>query len=126
MSEVQKILERTQRSEEIDGVRYVVRRATGAMYLQAFGSGFLGMIEAADDKPKTADIDAVLANFENMRKLCAVAMVSPRMGEVTDASADVIAWADMGDHQKKVFDLVTGGIAEKAVGFPLPSEDQGG
>ena len=121
MSEVAKIIARTQREAEIDGIVYVVRRATGRDFIEAYGQAALGMVEAASDATK-GDARSILEGFEKMEAICRLCMVKPKLGAVSDDATETVAWADLGDHQKRVFDLIVGNTFEAARDFPAVSE----
>lgn len=96
MTRAGEFLERTQYTEEIGGVEFVLRRLTPLAAARALGSRLFGVVSAANAKGRDKVTDADRKAMEDAsRRILEVSMVSPRLGEKSDADADVVSYDDL-------------------------------
>lgn len=122
------ILARTRRTAVIDGCAYVYRKPDALMWAESIGQGVVAMLEATAGDVKQAEVNLrkYRDNMQRAERLCRLALVSPRIGDVTDPEADVIAWADLGEHREPLFAEITREDSEQAQNFPEQSTEQTG
>lgn len=98
MSAVGDFIKAAHEDVEIGGVTFTVRRRSPQLMQRALGSRYFALVTAAKN---AKDVERVRkkvddkAGEEIARRTCDVYMVSPRLGETTDADADVISFEDL-------------------------------
>ncbi len=105
-SVVQRILDRSQFVEEIDGAPFTLRKITAEMSLSIMGKRSLGLIRGAGAKGRLPEDEAVELANDLMPKFLKLGMVIPKLGDVTDPENEVICLEDLGGLARKVFDIL--------------------
>jgi len=123
MNTVEKILERTQFTEEIDGVEFTLRLITAEVAARVLGAKALGLVKASGGVPKELSEDAIMSTVTKYLEAC---MVSPKIGEVSDPETDTISMDDLGEFAGKILMIVFRKSGFEGVGnFNGSSEDTG-
>ena len=127
MSQVEQIMARHHAIHELDGITYRCHKMTAQLALEAFGPGAL-MVVAEEDGTHKVNIDRVRvgSGAELMKKVLAVAMISPRLGPRDDPGDDVVSWLTLADHGPRLYSLIMEGESERAANFPESSEARPG
>lgn len=126
MSNVQQAMEGRHLTVEVRGVPFVVRRYDTLMALKIHGSGVFGLIEGAEaaargeDGKRTVSPQDATTYLDLIRKHLELGMVSPRLGESTDADADTISMDDLGDDVFTLMSAIRGSAPDPA-NFTPPS-----
>ena len=103
MSSVDKILDRTQFTEEIDGIGFVLRLITAQVAAQVINNRVLGLVASG----KTPDAEMEPKRIAELTAgYLTACMVSPKIGEVSDPETDTIAITDLGDYGEKILTIV--------------------
>jgi len=99
MGSVSKILEQSQYTKEIGGVEFVLRRINPAIALKVYGSRLFGLVRAANTPAEAKNIylqEAADRDHEkHVREMLRLCMVSPQLGDETDADTDTISLEDL-------------------------------
>jgi hypothetical protein len=124
MSVVDQVLERTTFVETIDGIDYRLRRWSTMMALAMQGEKVFGLLEGAEMVDRgMADPLGPSERIEVIGGYLKHGMVSPRIGDVTDAEQDTITVQDLGDHALQLMVAIKGSSADPA-DFGESSPDQ--
>lgn len=127
MSELSKILEQVHFTETIDGVEFVLRKVSAEMSLTILGIKTLGIVRGAQSEKDIDDDTASGIMSEVMPKYLKAAMVSPKLGDVTNVEADTITVEDLGPFASKIFMVLFERSGYANLGnFPASSEDTKG
>lgn len=130
MNKVEKAMEGRHLTVEIRGVPFVVRKYDTLMALKIHGSGVFGLIEGAEAAARGEDGKRVVspkdatAYVDLIKKHLELGMVSPRMGDVTDAAADTICMDDLGDDAFVLMSAIKGSAPDPA-NFTPSSQESG-
>lgn len=102
MSIVGKIVDKTQFTEEIDGLPFILRLITAEQAAVVIGNKMLGLMRAGTTS-KDLPQEETIRITKGYLKAC---MVSPKFDETTDAESDQICLDDLGEYANKVLSIV--------------------
>jgi len=105
----------------VNGSEYEVRKVQGYMALDAMGADAMAMLsEGGEQTPwEKQNYKKQIAYMKSYMK---IAMVSPALGDKTDADNDIICAEDMGDDFSSLFGELMDSIETDAEVFPESSE----
>lgn len=128
MSATNDILKRVHFVETIDGVDFTLRRISAGAGLRIIGKKALGIVRGAGGAEKElTEADHLELISEMMPKYLKAAMVSPKLGDTTDADNDTISLDDLGEYAIPVFNAVVKGSGfGEARNFTASPEDTTG
>lgn len=125
MSRAGDFLDKTQYTREIGGVEFVLRRLTPLAAARALGSRLFGVVSGVQKK-QVGDYTETekKAMAEVSRKILEVAMVSPRLGDVSDSGNDTVSYEDLAasGYAELIFAEVSASAGD-AEGFRKSCED---
>ncbi|HUS82338.1 MAG TPA: hypothetical protein VM013_03660 [Dehalococcoidia bacterium] len=119
---VESILAKNRRKLTIDGHEFIVRHMTAGMTVEALGPGAIEVVDMAGDRVVRLKDDDLFRGWDVMRKILKVAMVDPKLGEVSDEKAGTISWEDLGELGPKLHAAVTRDEVQDVADFPQPSQ----
>jgi hypothetical protein len=114
MSEVQKFIDQTQFTVEVDGIKFRLRKPTPVIGLKVYGVKLLGLIAAlnTDNEKRDKYIKSTGEGEREKhgREFLRLCMVSPRLGDVTNPDADTITYDDLeaSGHAAQISQHLTG------------------
>ena len=112
MDTVSGILGRSHVTVTLDGLEFVLRAPTMGLLIDALGPGAMTIVESAS----SGDLDVAEAH-DMMAKVLAVALVTPKLGDVTDAENEVISWIDLGDFGPRLYAALWKTMGDKVENF---------
>lgn len=98
MNVIDQIIDRTQFTEEIDGLPFRLRTITAEVAQRVIGNKVLGLMRAGSGTKEVSQEDAMRIS-KGYLEIC---MVSPKLAETSDADKDEISLADLGAFADKV------------------------
>jgi len=102
MNVVDQIIDKTQFTEEIDGLEFKLRIITAETAARVIGNKTLGLMRAGSTTGKMSEGETARISKGYLQQC----MVSPKLADVSDPESDAICVEDLGDFAEKILMIV--------------------